>query len=522
MKKQEFGEAWRKDFQVMKSEETGKMMVSSNVGPPKVIDSIDINNFFVPIEFYTDPDNKFLKMDFDKYEETEEAYKDALEMIDKELRGEVVQEEKEDIKDNLSDIIRQEEEKNKKIEKKVKVPKFLQEKYRNWTKYFQRFVPLYNRHICSCCGQILDYDNFFPQYVETNLARIEPSGKMHQHICKDCSKKLYEFLFFEKAHRDPMEAMKWYCSYLNIYFDEQVFYQAKKQMEDNGRKNHIVYEYLQVIGRSSYKGRVFLDSSISFGGKGNESGGSLDETVSDSNINNGSGQSGWTKEDIKNRKLVIKMVGYDVFDYESDENRKQLYRDLLGILEQGMEMDQVKLQAGIQIVISYLRVRELNKLYRKKEQNGASVTELKALSELKAKEMNAITSFSKDNGFSERYATAKAKGENSFTGIMNKMDEQKYEDALVNRYDIMTSSTIQQAAEASFKAIMSQLSLGEAEVWQTCQKQLKLLEELRRDNDRLTEELRKAKYEIAEIRLGEEAKKQGVADDDLDDGFEGF
>ena len=27
----------------------------------------------------------------------------------------------------------------------------------------------------------------------------------------------------------------------------------------------------------------------------------------------------WSKEDIKNRKNVIKMVGYDVFEYETDK-----------------------------------------------------------------------------------------------------------------------------------------------------------------------------------------------------------
>ena len=79
-------------------------------------------------------------------------------------------------------------------------------------------------------------------------------------------------------------------------------------------------------------------------------------------------------------------------------------------------------------------------------------------------------------------AIAKAKGENSFTGIQAKMNEMKYEKAILNKYDIETSATIQQAADASFKAIFNQLSLSEAEVYKTCQDQLKKLVELQREN----------------------------------------
>ena len=190
------------------------------------------------------------------------------------------------------------------------------------------------------------------------------------------------------------------------------------------------------------------------------------------------------------------------------------------MLDQGMEQDEVKLQAAIQIVTSFLRVRELNKTYREKEKENASVNELKAISDLKAKELKTITDFSRDNEFSERYAISKAKGENSFTGIMNQMDEKKYENALVNKYDIETSSTIQQAADASFKAIMNQLGLGEAEIFVTAQKQLAEIQTLRRENATLTENLRKAKYELAKINLEEEAKRRGI--EDVDEDFGGF
>jgi len=65
----------------------------------------------------------------------------------------------------------------------------------------------------------------------------------------------------------------------------------------------------------------------------------------------------WSKEDARNKSTVLKMVGYDPFGYESDENKKILYRDLLNILDEGMQNDLVKFQAGIQIVLSFFKLR---------------------------------------------------------------------------------------------------------------------------------------------------------------------
>lgn len=524
-KKRDFGEGWRQGLSEKKRKELEQII--GDINAPHLIDFIDINNFFDPITFYKDNKDQQLDFDYKKYIESEEAYKDSLNAIDKELNGELLDEEK-DIHELIEDEISKNNEKEKNTNTLIRIPKFLQTNYKTWTKYFFRFVPLFNKHICSCCGQVLPYDSFFPQYVETNLARIEENGKMHSHVCINCCKKIYEYLFYEKAEKDPVLAMKWYCSYLNIYFNETLYYRAKEAMTKHGLKNHIVYEYMQIINKyPDYKNKTFMDSNVIIGdkdvsGNNDKSPDNMDDVNSNSKESEGL-IDGWKKEDYKNMKLVIKMVGYDPFDYETDENRKQLYNDLLGMLEQGMEMDQVKLQAAIQIVISFLRVRELTKLQRVKEKENANVTELKAISDLKSKELKTITEFSRDNGFSERYATSKSKGENSFTGIMKKMDEMKYEDNLANKYDAQTSSTIQQAAQASMEAIFRQLGLGEAEAWQTCQTQLKRIEDLTRENAKVTEELRLAKYELAKINLLDKAKEQGTLEEDEDDiGFGGF
>lgn len=77
----------------------------------------------------------------------------------------------------------------------------------------------------------------------------------------------------------------------------------------------------------------------------------------------------------------------------------------------------------------------------------------------------------------------------------------KYEDATLNKYDIETSETIQQAADASFKAIFSQLGLSDADISVTCTQQLHEIRELRGQLMDSQENLRLAKKEIVKLKL---------------------
>lgn len=516
-KKEEFGESWKYSLkdehkQVLKE-------IVGDFGTPNLVDSVDYNTFFDPINFYKEEDGSVRQLDYKKYLEYEEAYQEVIDDCDKIINDEI-DTSNDSTKEQLSTHLTKKTEKKK---SKPKIPEYLQKLYQNWTKYFNRFVPLYDKYVCSCCGKALPQDKYFLAYNEGNLGRIEANGKMHTHICMDCCKNLYEYLFYEKANKDGEKAMKWLCSYLNIYYDDVSYFKAKKTMEEKDRKTHIVEEYMSVISRSAtLKGKVFLESpDVDV----NQNKG---DSKADKIINSNTGnvpedlEEEWSKADLEAKRQVIKMVGYDPFYFEIEKDRKILYKDLLGMMEQGMELDGLKVQAAIQIVLSFKNIRELNEKYRKKSDEDAPVSELKALSELKKKELETITSFSRDNGFGERYAISKAKGENTFSGIMAKMNEMKYENAILNMYDVETSKSINQAADASFAAIFNQLSMSEAEVYKTCQDQLKKLLSLQRENATLTENLRLAKRELAEKKLEEEKRQYDKENGDDGDNWGGY
>lgn len=516
-KKEEFGESWK--YSLKDEHKQALKEIVGDFGTPNLVDSVDYNSFFDPINFYKEEDGSVRQLDYKKYLEYEEAYQEVIDDCDKIINDEI-DTSNDSTKEQLSTHLTKKTEKKK---SKPKIPEYLQKLYQNWTKYFNRFVPLYDKYVCSCCGKALPQDKYFLAYNEGNLGRIEANGKMHTHICMDCCKNLYEYLFYEKADKDGEKAMKWLCSYLNIYYDDVSYFKAKKTMEEKDRKTHIVEEYMSVISRSAtLKGKVFLESpDVDV----NQNKG---DSKADKIINSNTGnvpedlEEEWSKADLEAKRQVIKMVGYDPFYFEIEKDRKILYKDLLGMMEQGMELDGLKVQAAIQIVLSFKNIRELNEKYRKKSDEDAPVSELKALSELKKKELETITSFSRDNGFGERYAISKAKGENTFSGIMAKMNEMKYENAILNMYDVETSKSINQAADASFAAIFNQLSMSEAEVYKTCQDQLKNLLSLQRENATLTENLRLAKRELAEKKLEEEKRQYDKENGDDGDSWGGY
>lgn len=509
-KKANFGEGWKKALGTERQK--AMLEIIGNDGAPKLEDSIDINAFLEPIEFFRDKETgEINKIDFQTYLDAEKAFQSGIDE-----QNEIIADEDDVTPDIMEKINSGKKSKSKKKkEDGINVPEYLQKYYTIWMKYFGRYVPLYNKYVCTCCGRPLPQGEYYLNYNEMDLARVEPTGKMHTHLCKDCCKRLYEYLFFEKAKEDGQVAMMWFCSALNIYYDETIYLQVKQECSKKDSKKHIIDSYMSIMNQSATaKGKVFLESKDIQGmisGGGVNGSGRQDKDKKIINSKDGSvgddTENGWSKQDLEAKRLVLKNVGYDPFYFEPEENRKILYKDLLGMLEAGMELDGLKVQAACQIVLAFSRIRELNERERRMMSGDGSVAELKNLADLKNKQLDTITKFSRDNGFGERYAIAKAKGENSFTGIMSKMNEMKYEDAILNMYDIETSKSIEQAANASFKAIFNQLSMSDAEYAKQCTEQLQRIQKLTREKDALQEENRKLKYEMTKRDLEEKAKE---------------
>ena len=590
--KELFGENWREIQQKRITQE-----VESEIGgeyTPRVFDFADLYDYFDPVFFYKELESdKTLKVDFNKFVESEQMYEQAIRLTELELER-IANEGKEEIQvgdekpkeendnDNsdvpadadraadesnvnrtddavnrtddavnradgagsnyiLTDGVDEEdkidpvpldengqpadeaavEEQNKKQKNEKKAAsltskKSLAKARLNWnvSRYLGRFVPVYNKYVCSCCGLPKTIDNFYTVYDMGCNSRIDKNGSYHMHICKECCQKMFAYNYSVLSGKDVEKAVQFMCAQLNLYWNPDMLYIARKEFDDSGRRGTLIGTYISVVNRE-VPGNTFMDSPFLTAEQNGEGRIYTMQALPEDTYD-------WSKEDYDNKRLVIKMCGYDPFKGEEENDRKILYKDLLSILTDGMENDYIKLQAGINIVYSFFKIRKMTEQQTKLEREGAPLAEQKALSDLKAKELAAVSTYAKDNGMSERYQNAKSKGELTLTGMMRAMNEKKYEDDIVNRYDIETSSTIQQAAEASFKAIMGQLSLSDAEVWKLTQDQYAELVSLRREKAKLEEDLRKEKYKVAEMILQEKARlaqkeSTGISDEEFDE-----
>lgn len=175
--------------------------------------------------------------------------------------------------------------------------------------------------------------------------------------------------------------------------------------------------------------------------------------------------------------------------------------------DETMQEDLLKLKAAVEIVCGLHEIERLRKKQIEMEQNEASDAEIKAIVNRRNSELQQITKFAQDNGFSERYATKKAKGAGTLTGIMNEMREKHFEEGLVDYYGVLTCKEMQEVANMSFKAIFEQIGMTDNEAWGIVQKQTTRIKQLQGDLSKTKEKLRQKEIELKRAELIYKAKK---------------
>ena len=185
--------------------------------------------------------------------------------------------------------------------------------------------------------------------------------------------------------------------------------------------------------------------------------------------------------------------------------------------DETMQEDLLKLKAAVEIVCGLHEIERLRQKQIEMEQNEASESEIKAVVARRNSELQQITKFAQDNGFSERYASKKAKGAGTLTGIMNEMREKQFEDGLVNYYGVLTCKEMQETANMSFKAIFEQIGMSDNEAWGIVQKQTTRIKKLQEDLRDTREALRLKEIELKKAELIYKAKKMKAEMYDEDD-----
>ena len=169
----------------------------------------------------------------------------------------------------------------------------------------------------------------------------------------------------------------------------------------------------------------------------------------------------------KNRKDVIRLIGYDPFDKEAPEDQPLLYAQLIGYIDgDGNNDDMTRILDCIEIVRGYLQLQKINDMSAKAFANLAKTGqsgEIKNYMDTKKKLADVISQLAEQSCISQKHNKNTKKGENTWTGKIKMLKDLNLREAENNGFDIGTCRGMQQVLEISDASIMKQLALDESE-----------------------------------------------------------
>ena len=188
----------------------------------------------------------------------------------------------------------------------------------------------------------------------------------------------------------------------------------------------------------------------------------------------------------KNRKDVIRLLGYDPFEGEKIEDQPLLYSQLIGYLDNGGDGndDMMRTSSAITIVRGFSQQAKIDdKIARAMANTSSNPAELKTLLDAKKNLSATISQLAEQSCLSLKHNKNASKGENTWTGKIKKLKDMDLRDAEVNGFDIGTCRGMQQVLEISDASILKQLRLDESEWSDMVADQRTMIVELQKERD---------------------------------------
>ena len=201
----------------------------------------------------------------------------------------------------------------------------------------------------------------------------------------------------------------------------------------------------------------------------------------------------------RNRRDVVRLVGYDPFEKEQLEDKPLLYAQTVGYLDMsGNNDDAMRTSSVITIVRGFLQIQKLDDMIAQAMINATKTGtsgEIKAYLDAKQKISSTISQLAEQNCISLKHNKNNTKGENTWTGKVRIMKEMNLREAEVNIFDAETASGLAQVADISNASILKQISLDENDYVQMLTEQKKTIEEF---NKKASEAIEKARLLLRE------------------------
>lgn len=339
-------------------------------------------------------------------------------------------------------------------------------------------------YVCPHCGKTKKRSEF---YVSTDPAVIIGVA----FPCKDCSEKIarrYDPKTGE--YSDMTEAsLKNVLMYLDKPFVRTLWESAYSEVHNESlkqpKKNMWASYIKNVTSLSQYRGDRWRD-------------GDFDESQSNTKQTESSAEE-YMAPDVaeeleRNRRDVVRLVGYDPYEKEQLEDKPLLYAQTVGYLDMsGNNDDAMRTSSVITIVRGFLQIQKLDDMIAQAMINATktgSSGEIKAYLDAKQKISSTISQLAEQNCISLKHNKNNTKGENTWTGKVRIMKEMNLREAEVNIFDAETAAGLAQVADISNASVLKQISLDENDYVQMLTEQKKLLEKLNKDANEAIEKAR--------------------------------
>ena len=356
-------------------------------------------------------------------------------------------------------------------------------------------------YLCYCCGEKKKKTSFYTSSDPFNGVGVNP-------FCKNCIEKIArnynprsgQYGEVTKASLcDALERM-------DLPYIEKLWESSYNEVHDPGLKQpktNVWAAYIKNVKLPQYNGMRWRDGDLFQ----KETSGAQYVSSDDDYI-----APDVAEELERNRRDVVRLVGYDPFEKEQLEDKPLLYAQTVGYLDMGGNNDDaMRTSSVITIVRGFLQIQKLDDMVAKAmisaAKSGGSA-EIKALLDAKKNISATISQLAEQNCISLKHNKNNTKGENTWTGKVRIMKEMNLREAEVNIFDAETAKGLAQVADISNASILKQINLDENDYVQMLTEQKKTIEDL---NKKANEAIEKARLLLREnIDLKKLLEENGI------------
>ena len=312
-------------------------------------------------------------------------------------------------------------------------------------------------YVCPHCGKSKKKTQF---YISTDPAVTIGVA----FPCKDCAENIARRYDARTGEYSDMteSSLKSALMYLDKPFIKKLWDSAYTEVHDETLKqpkHNMWASYIKnVTSLNQYRGLRWRDGDFDE---------QRSEEKNDRNVEEKDINPEVLSELEKNRRDVIRLIGYDPFDKEVDEDKPLLYAQLIGYIDgDGNNDDMTRILDCIEMVRGYSQMHKLNDMAAKafaNLTNSGQSGEIKNYMDTKKKLADVISQLAEQSCISQKHNKNSKKGENTWTGKIKMLKDLNLREAENNGFDIGTCRGMQQVLEISDASIMKQLALDESE-----------------------------------------------------------